>query len=623
MKDFEDLFNKKYTDKSFNSSEFTGKTKNLSITCNTCLDVINTTPTKALKSIRCSCNSWTTKSMRSKFTKLYEEYSYDFSESIYNGSHGHISFKCPKHGVVSRQGVHTFKEGIACPLCKREVTDKAQSYGYEYFLGKAKEVHGDNYNYIKDSYVSFAYNISFICTSCGCTLTKRIDSHINKKVGCRCFGSIKSEYTLDEIRCKLNSNQFSNYTYEIAKDFKESSTIITLTCKKHNTKITNSFRYFLKDATHCPDCLTEKSRKNTPQYLEELEERFPNTYSSNEDTVYSLSTNVINLTCNKCLVPFSKRAYQVLQGNGCNNCSPKSKPEEEIRAYIKSLLPNIKAETSRPKWLGGKELDIYIPDNNLAIEYNGSTYHHSSNSEYISEFYKSTSKPSSYHFNKWKTCFDNEIILLSIYDFYWKNPIKKEIYKSKIRHYLGLDTKLYARKCKVREIGNTIANSFYEENHLEGKGFPYKDSRSYGLFFNDTLVMCATVGDIYNQSTKSFKKKLNRICTLKDFTVIGGISKLSKFLLRTFGDYSYQITLSSGGSSLKSTSDYKVIQPRYFWVNSKDVSVYYHRNSCQKHLLEKRFSKPLLDNDTESTYMERLGYLKVYDNGLAELKIVK
>ena len=36
-------------------------------------------------------------------------------------------------------------------------------------------------------------------------------------------------------------------------------------------------------------------------------------------------------------------------------------------------------------------------------------------------------------------------------------------------------------------------------------------------------------------------------------------------------------------------------------------------------MLEKSFGEKLLPDDTESTYMERLGYVKVFDCGVAEL----
>ena len=63
-----------------------------------------------------------------------------------------------------------------------------------------------------------------------------------------------------------------------------------------------------------------------------------------------------------------------------------------------------------------------------------------------------------------------------------------------------------------------------------------------------------------------------------------------------------------------------IIPPRYYWVNLKTLK-YYHRNYCQKQKLEKHFNIKLNPNDTENSYMERLGYLKIYDSGITELQI--
>ena len=265
-------------------------------------------------------------------------------------------------------------------------------------------------------------------------------------------------------------------------------------------------------------------------------------------------------------------------------------------------------------------MDIFIPDLNVAIEYNGTSFHHSSKSEFVNKYYKNKTKHYKYHFNKWNTCRLNGVTLLSVYDFYWMIPKKKEIFYSKISHLLGLDSKIFARKSKILPIENEIAFKFYENNHIEGKGFPYKNSQSFGLFVNDELLMCSTIGELYNQKSKTFKQKLHRICTKLDTTVVGGLSKMSKYLRKDFGEFTYQITLSSGGSSLNKSKDFKVIDPRYFWVNPNTYE-YFHRNYCQKHLLTKHFKQELLSTDTENTYMERLGFLKVYDNGLAEIII--
>lgn len=66
--------------------------------------------------------------------------------------------------------------------------------------------------------------------------------------------------------------------------------------------------------------------------------------------------------------------------------------------------------------------------------------------------------------------------------------------------------------------------------------------------------------------------------------------------------------------------DYTILKPRYFWVDIRTLQ-YYHRNQTQKSKLESTFDSPLLETDTETSYMERLGYIKVYDNGLAKLHI--
>ena len=64
---------------------------------------------------------------------------------------------------------------------------------------------------------------------------------------------------------------------------------------------------------------------------------------------------------------------------GCKNVIISgSKAENEIKAYVQSLLPE--AEIKKVKILNGKEIDIYIPSLKLGIEYNGSAYHASENS---------------------------------------------------------------------------------------------------------------------------------------------------------------------------------------------------------------------------------------------------
>ena len=57
--------------------------------------------------------------------------------------------------------------------------------------------------------------------------------------------------------------------------------------------------------------------------------------------------------------------------------------------------------------LNGKELDIYYPEKKIAIEFNGDYWHSDKH------------KPSMYHYNKFKQCYDLGIMLVSIFEREW------------------------------------------------------------------------------------------------------------------------------------------------------------------------------------------------------------
>lgn len=64
-------------------------------------------------------------------------------------------------------------------------------------------------------------------------------------------------------------------------------------------------------------------------------------------------------------------------GNGCPRCSfyhKTSFPEQAILFYIKKCYPEA-INSYKPDYLAPKEMDIYIPELNLAVEYDGKAWH--------------------------------------------------------------------------------------------------------------------------------------------------------------------------------------------------------------------------------------------------------
>lgn len=98
----------------------------------------------------------------------------------------------------------------------------------------------------------------------------------------------------------------------------------------------------------------------------------------------------------------------VKKGNsGCPKCAKSfSSQEDEIRRFVSSLgFSSIKDRTI----LDGKEIDIYIPELRIGIEYNGSAFHASKNGVY-------ENKDKNYHMNKFILAKERGINLITIFD---------------------------------------------------------------------------------------------------------------------------------------------------------------------------------------------------------------
>ena len=171
------------------------------------------------------------------------------------------------------------------------------------------------------------------------------------------------------------------------------------------------------------------------------------------------------------------------------------------------------------KVLSGKELDIYLPKYNLAIECNG-TYYHSVNSS------KGVSK--NYHFEKSKLAQELGIRLIHLYE--WE--ILTDQIKSLLRIALGkVNNRIFARNCQIKEITNKEAKSFNEINHLQG----HRNAQvTYGLFYNDELVQLMSFSRTrYNKNLKTDNSwEIIRGCPGSNNIVVGGVAKLFNYFIK-------------------------------------------------------------------------------------------
>lgn len=238
-----------------------------------------------------------------------------------------------------------------------------------------------------------------------------------------------------------------------------------------------------------------------------------------------------------------------------------------------------------------KELDIFIPDYNLAIEYNGNFWH-------------SLYEPN-YHKEKTLLCIEKGIKLFQIFE-----TDNLEIWKSMILNSLGKSTKIYARDCEIRQVSSKEASLFLDENHIQGK---CGSNIRLGLFYNDNLVQIMTFGK--PRFNKKYDFELLRLCSLRGYCVVGGASKLFKFFRENYKGsvISYCNLRYSYGNIYKTLgfTQLSINEPSYFYSKNFEVL---SRYQCQKHKL-KNFLENFDENLTESENMINNGYLKVFDSG--------
>ena len=123
---------------------------------------------------------------------------YDYSKVEYVNSKTKVCIICPKHGEFW-QKPNRHLSGDGCPKCGIESRQKIRSLTTEDFVKKAREIHGDKYDYSKVNYVDTHTKVCIICPEHGEFWQTPAD-HL-RGIGCPNCNSSKLE---SEIRLMLD-----------------------------------------------------------------------------------------------------------------------------------------------------------------------------------------------------------------------------------------------------------------------------------------------------------------------------------------------------------------------------------------------------------------------------------
>lgn len=353
----------------------------------------------------------TTEQFIEKSVKIHG-YKYDYSKVIYTFSRDKIIIICPEHGEFI-QTANNHLNGKGCSKCYNKFNNSQE------FVDYSNKVHNNFYNYEKVIFINTISKVKIVCPEHG-EFEQTPYNHIIGK-GCGKCGNLKTSLGLLKTsewfikKCNKIHNGIYNYS---KSDYKGVYDKIKIDCKKHGTFLQRANEHLRGKG--CSKC-ANNYRWNTNDFIKECLNRKGNLYSY-EKVIYKNSLTKINILCKKHGY-FSQTPTAHLGGQGCPKCvSIISKPELEVFKFIKNL--NYEIITSDRSIIKPKELDIYIPSLQKAIEFNGMYWHY--------DHTNPNCKPKGYHAMKSNLCKEQGIKLLHIREDLWlrdKNQMQEIILK--------------------------------------------------------------------------------------------------------------------------------------------------------------------------------------------------
>lgn len=460
---------------------------------------------------------------------------YSYEKAVYVGCTKPLVIICPAHGefLMSPHKHISGKQG--CPECGKLVRAAKRNKGAQ-FVERAKAIHGDKYDYSLVNYKTCKDRVEIICNKCGKHFTQTPDNHINLQRGCPFCGAEsskekltaqskarkgqklghyqKKDGTLSKQRCTTEEflkKVFNKFPQN--KDLFDYSHVKYTTCEEKVEIHCKICGYIMhqKPSDHllgkgCKRCAGRKSMEKAtisfPEMVKRAHEVHGDKYEYFENSYTNMSKPML-IKHKKCGNVFQQRPeFHIGKKQGCPFCQHVvSFGEKDVLAFVKKytrceVQANVRIVPDffvGSKQIHKAELDIYIPELKLAIEYNGTYFHDIS------------LKGKGYHIGKRKACEQLGIRLISIWECDWQDDRKRPILERYLKNALGVreERTVYARNCIVKDVPQDVYREFMEANHIQG--YANAKEAKCGLYTKDTneLVACMSFRILKNKDQKN------------------------------------------------------------------------------------------------------------------------
>lgn len=245
-----------------------------------------------------------------------------------------------------------------------------------------------------------------------------------------------------------------DYTNTIVGDVLSHSLIYCKKCKKDFKQTPASHKL----GRGCPTCGRKKAAANVKKGINDIIEVYK-AQGKNYDysqVEYKTCKDKVTIICDKGHT-FEKTPDQIFNTKaGCPTCNRgvnRSKGEKELYKFISKYF---KCKHNTREILDGLEIDIYIPELRVGIEFNGLYWH-------------SDDKNKTSHREKKDLAYKKGVYLIHVYEDEWKN--KKEAVKRKLYETLQIREdgfkKLLRGNCKVVYRNDEEVREVYNNSALQ------------------------------------------------------------------------------------------------------------------------------------------------------------
>lgn len=260
---------------------------------------------------------------------------YDYSNVVFIDKNTEVIIICKKDGhpeFKKKPIQHVLRSNPAgCPICGRLRQIEKATKPFVVFVEEAREIHGELYDYIEESYKNMTKKMVIICKKDGHKPFPQVpDSHLR---GCGCptcadeLTGERSKLKYDEVKHRLNENSKENNTTVSFKkeEYKGVNAELIIKCSKHGDQEPRLVNSMFRDTHPCLKCTSEilgrlVEKRSTKSVIQYLNEKFDSKYKI-YDFKYEDKRTIVTLNC-----PieehgdFSFQVDSMYISNGCSKC---------------------------------------------------------------------------------------------------------------------------------------------------------------------------------------------------------------------------------------------------------------------------------------------------------------